>query len=200
MNELDQEKTLSFKFTKTEYLNATISDLLKQKVSEQIRDRKLSLEMGMEFFYSLKLKSILKKAKKIYDEYKIVAKEDIQIGDIDFRFTICFFKYHNLTFKQIEKLITEGYKKFREELEFELECSIELFLEKIYSVLNKLTIKKSKRWRLKSFESGLDQLYFKWNFLDGTKVKLTFKIDRLSKLKRGLLEIYKEKKDLEGGE
>ena len=197
MNELDQEKTLSFKFTKTEYLNATISDLLKQKVSEQIRDRKLSLEMGMELFYPLKLEAILKKAKKIYDEYKIVAKEDIRIGDIDFRFTICFFKYHNFTFKQIEKLITEGYKKFKEESEFEHEYNIDPFLEKIYSVLNKLTIKKSKKWRLKSFESGLDQLYFKWSFLDGTKVKLTFKIDRLSKLKRGLLEIHKEKKKLD---
>lgn len=54
--------------------------------------------------------------------------------------------------------------------------NIDIVLDNIYSVLNKLADKKFKKWKLKSFESGLDQLYFKLFFLNGKELKLEFKI------------------------
>ncbi|MFW9948411.1 MAG: hypothetical protein ACFFDX_16410, partial [Candidatus Odinarchaeota archaeon] len=107
-------------------------------------------------------------------------------------------KYQNFTFNQIKTLIVESYKKFAEELKFESETSIEPFLDDIYSVLIKLSKKKFKKWRLKTFESGLDQLSFKWKFLDGKEVSLTFKLDKLSKLRRRLLE--RKKVEIKGSE
>ncbi|MFW9973146.1 MAG: hypothetical protein ACFFDF_23385, partial [Candidatus Odinarchaeota archaeon] len=83
--ELTENRPNYYKFTKTEYLNAIISQLLKMEVSEQIRERKMSLEMFWYWIYPLKLEDILKKAKKIYNEYKIVSPEEIHIGNIDFR-------------------------------------------------------------------------------------------------------------------
>ena len=66
----------------------------------------------------------------------------------------------------------------RKELERErnIESNVDIVLDNIYSVLNKLADKKFKKWKLKSFESGLDQLYFKLFFLNGKELKLKFKI------------------------
>jgi len=192
--DLKRESQYQLKFTKTEYLNAKISGLLKKDVSEQIRERKMSLEMLWYWVYPPKLKDILRKAKKIYDEYKIVSPEEIRIGDIDFRFSICFLKYNNFAFEEIEKVITKQYKHFKEEIENEIDSDINLALTKIYSILTKLTKKNFKKWNLRSSESGLDQLSYKWYFLGGRKIELTFNLDRLSEMKRFYLMMYKENK------
>ena len=69
--------------------------------------------------------------------------------------------------------MSEVDKELREEA---FESNVDIVLDNIYSVLNKLADKKFKKWKLKSFESGLDQLYFKLFFLNGKELKLKFKI------------------------
>lgn len=66
--------------------------------------------------------------------------------------------------------------KKKKEKEFKI-INIDKILDLIYSKLIKLTERKFKGL-LKSYESGLDQLYFKWFFSDGKELIMTFKINR----------------------
>jgi len=94
-------------------LNLIISEFKKHSLQYNLSKAELEL-IGLLTHSSRtkrKLRKMLPHLEKLYDEYKIVAKEDKTIGDIEIRFYICFFKYHKYTFEQIKELILRGYKE-----------------------------------------------------------------------------------------
>jgi len=94
---------------KTKFLNDILSNFKDHSFQYNLAIAELNL---IWFLTPLKAKrKLIQHIEKLYNEYKIVVKEEKNLADAGIRFYICFLKYHKYSFEQIKEIILRGHKE-----------------------------------------------------------------------------------------